>query len=61
MVQLTRRQRKNIGKACLNASNAILVAWVLMNVLGQAFRADILLLGLTPYVCLILLALRIDR
>lgn len=61
MARLTQRQRENLGRAFLNTSNAILVAWVLMNVLGQHFRLQILLVGLCLYVGLIGLALLVDR
>lgn len=60
-MKLTQRQRENLGKALLNAGNAILVAWVLSNVLGQFFRLRILSLGLGLYVGLILAVLWIDR
>lgn len=60
-IQLTQRQRENLGKAFLNAANAILVAWVLTNVLGQILRPRLILAGLGLYALAVLAALCVDR
>lgn len=61
IIRLSRRQRENLSKAFLSAGNAILAAWVLSNVLGQAFRLPILLLGVIMYAGLVLAVLWVDR
>ena len=60
-VKPTPRQRENLGKAFLNAANAILVAWVLTNALGHILRPRLILAGLGLYVLAVLAALWIDR
>lgn len=60
MVVLTARQREQLATASLNTGNAILVAWVLTNVLGQSLQWPIALAGLTLFGILIAVALWVN-